>query len=92
MLSAGFVSAIFLVGYESHKALKGAVNSGVAMIERMLSKKKGGALAWVDEHIGDYGGRRDHIHLAGHSSGAHMAALLTVDTHYLAAEGKDARA
>lgn len=49
------------------------------------------ALAWVDEHIGAYGGRRDHIHLAGHSSGAHMAALLTVDTHYLAAEGKDAR-
>ena len=50
------------------------------------------ALAWVDEHIAKYGGRRDRIHLAGHSSGAHMAALLAVDTHYLAAEGKDARA
>ena len=49
------------------------------------------ALAWVDEHIAEYAGRPDRIHLAGHSSGAHMAALLTVDTHYLAAEGKDAR-
>lgn len=49
------------------------------------------ALAWVDEHIEDHGGRRDRIHLAGHSSGAHMAVLLTVDTHYLAAQGKDAR-
>ena len=49
------------------------------------------ALAWVDEHIADYGGRRHRIHLAGHSSGAHMGALLTVDMHYLAAEGKDAR-
>lgn len=49
------------------------------------------ALAWVAEHIAEYGGRSDRIHLAGHSSGAHMAALLTVDRHYLAAEGKDAR-
>jgi acetyl esterase/lipase len=47
------------------------------------------ALAWVDDHITEYGGRRDRIHLAGHSSGAHMASLLTVDKHYLAAEGKD---
>lgn len=49
------------------------------------------ALAWTDDHIAEYGGRRDRIHLAGHSSGAHMAALLTVDKHYLAAEDKDAR-
>lgn len=49
------------------------------------------ALAWVDDHIEEYGGRHDRIHLTGHSSGAHMAALLTVDTHYLAAEGKETR-
>ena len=48
------------------------------------------ALAWVDDHIAEYGGRRDRIHLAGHSSGAHMAALLTADKRYLVAEGKDA--
>ena len=49
------------------------------------------ALAWVADHIAEYGGRPDRIHLAGHSSGAHMAALLTVDQHYLATEGKEAR-
>lgn len=38
---------VFKPLYKERKALKGAVNSGVAMIERMLSKKKGGALAWV---------------------------------------------
>ncbi len=49
------------------------------------------ALAWVDDHITEYGGQRDRLHLTGHSSGAHMAALLTVDKHYLAAENKNAR-
>ena len=38
---------VFKPLYKERKALKGAVNSGVAMIERLLSKKKGGALAWV---------------------------------------------
>jgi hypothetical protein len=38
---------VFKPLYKERKALKGAVNSGVAMIERMLSKSKGGALAWV---------------------------------------------
>jgi len=38
--------------------------------------------------MAEYGGRHDRIHLADHSSGAHMAVLLTVDTQYLAAEGK----
>jgi len=38
---------VFKPLYKERKALKGAVNSGVAMIERLLSKKKGGALKWV---------------------------------------------
>ena len=38
---------VFKPLYKERKALKGAVNSGVAMIERLLSKKKGGALSWV---------------------------------------------
>jgi acetyl esterase/lipase len=48
------------------------------------------ALAWVDDHIAAYGGQPRRIHLVGHSSGAHMAALLTVDERYLATENKDA--
>lgn len=47
------------------------------------------ALAWVSDHIAEYGGRQNAIHLAGHSSGAHMAALLAADERYLQAENKD---
>jgi acetyl esterase/lipase len=49
------------------------------------------ALAWVTDHIAEYGGRPDRIHLTGHSSGAHVAALLTVDPHYLQSQGKAVR-
>jgi acetyl esterase/lipase len=49
------------------------------------------AVAWVDDHIAEHGGRRDRIFLAGHSSGAHIAALLAADERFLAAHGKDSR-
>ena len=48
------------------------------------------AVAWTADHIGQYGGAATRIHLAGHSSGAHIGALLTLDESYLKAEGKDA--
>lgn len=38
---------VFKPLYKERKALKGAMNGGVAMIERLLGKKKGGALRWV---------------------------------------------
>ncbi len=47
------------------------------------------AVAWVADHIGEYGGDEDSIQLMGHSSGAHMGALLAADARYLAAQGKD---
>ncbi|MGO9543777.1 MAG: alpha/beta hydrolase [Rhodomicrobium sp.] len=47
------------------------------------------ALAWVSNRIGDYGGDRDRIFVAGHSAGAHIGALLAADPSYLAREGKD---
>lgn len=48
------------------------------------------AVAWTADHIADYGGDNSHLHLAGHSSGAHIAALITADPEYLKAENKDA--
>ena len=49
------------------------------------------ALAWVHDHASSMGGRPGRLHLAGHSSGAHIGALLTADKTYLSSEGKSAR-
>jgi hypothetical protein len=38
---------VFKPLYKQRKAAQGLVNGGVAMIERMLGKNKGGAVAWV---------------------------------------------
>ena len=38
---------IFKPLYKQRKAVKGAVNGGVAMVERMLGVQKGGAIKWV---------------------------------------------
>ncbi|MBV0934712.1 alpha/beta hydrolase [Marinobacterium weihaiense] len=46
------------------------------------------ALAWVHDHIDRFGGSPDRIHVAGHSSGAHIGALVLADARYLAAYGK----
>jgi acetyl esterase/lipase len=46
------------------------------------------AVSWVYDHIDAYGGDPHRIHLAGHSAGAHIGALIAADSHYLAALGK----
>ena len=45
------------------------------------------AVAFVHREIGRYGGDPNNIFLMGHSAGAHIAALLSVDGQYLAAKG-----
>ncbi|MBA3537154.1 MAG: alpha/beta hydrolase [Tatlockia sp.] len=45
------------------------------------------AVHWVHRRIQKYGGDSSHVFLAGHSAGAHIAALLMTDEHYLKAEG-----
>lgn len=41
------------------------------------------AFSWVHEHIENYGGDPERISLMGHSSGAHITALLCSDPSYL---------
>ncbi|ARN76388.1 hypothetical protein BST96_11910 [Oceanicoccus sagamiensis] len=41
------------------------------------------SVQWVGDHIGSYGGDADNIFLMGHSSGAHLAAMLTLNQNYL---------
>ena len=48
------------------------------------------AVAWVDRNIAQYGGNPARVHVSGHSAGAHIAALLTLDPHWLKAAGAPA--
>ena len=47
------------------------------------------AIAWVREHIADYGGDGNRIFLLGHSAGAHLSALVASDETYLRSVGLD---
>jgi acetyl esterase/lipase len=40
------------------------------------------AALWAVEHGAEFGADPQRLYLAGHSAGAHMAALVTLDTHY----------
>jgi acetyl esterase/lipase len=41
------------------------------------------AVAWAHTHAGDYGGNPADLFVMGHSAGAHIAALLATDAHWL---------
>jgi acetyl esterase/lipase len=45
------------------------------------------SLHWVHDHIGQYGGDPERILVMGHSAGAQLAALISIDDRYLKAEG-----
>ena len=47
------------------------------------------AVRWAHDHIASFGGNPHHIFLMGHSAGAHIAMLLTMDGHYLKEVGLD---
>ncbi|WGL15393.1 alpha/beta hydrolase [Microbulbifer bruguierae] len=46
------------------------------------------AVAWIHDHIHEYGGDGARLYVSGHSSGAHMGALISVNPSYLNNEGK----
>lgn len=45
------------------------------------------AVAWTRENIAPFGGDPEKLFVMGHSSGAHIAAMLAMDPKYLAAVG-----
>ena len=47
------------------------------------------AFAWAKAHASEYGGDPGRVFLIGHSAGAHIAAMLTLDKAFLAAFGLD---
>ena len=50
------------------------------------------AVAWTEQHARDFGGDPSRIVLMGHSAGAHLAATLAVEPHFLEKAGADRRA
>ncbi|HET9391354.1 MAG TPA: alpha/beta hydrolase [Steroidobacteraceae bacterium] len=50
------------------------------------------AVAWVEQHIGEFGGDPTRIVLMGHSAGAHTAAFLAYDHAFLSRFGASPRA
>jgi acetyl esterase/lipase len=48
------------------------------------------AALWAAAHAYEYGGDRERLYLMGHSAGAHLAALVTLDSRYFAAAGQGA--
>jgi acetyl esterase/lipase len=47
------------------------------------------AVRWAQLHAGRYGGDPERLFVMGHSSGAHLAALLALQPDYLKAAGGD---
>lgn len=47
------------------------------------------AIAWTQAHISKHRGDADHVFIAGHSAGAHTAALVTTNRRYLEQVGID---
>jgi acetyl esterase/lipase len=48
------------------------------------------AVAWVFNHIAEYGGNPDAIVLSGHSAGAYLSGMIGLDKRWLRAYGIDA--
>ncbi len=49
------------------------------------------AVAWAKQHAAEYGGDPSRIFVAGHSAGAHIAAMLGTDGRFLRAVGMQPR-
>lgn len=48
------------------------------------------AALWAAAHAGEFGADANRLFLMGHSAGAHLAALVTLDSRYFAAAGRGA--
>ena len=52
-----------------------------------MAKDCARAVVWVEKNIHKHGGDNNEIYVSGHSSGAHLAALISTDSSYLIDSG-----
>src|SRR3954465_15924892 len=57
----------------------------MATIVRDIAK----SIHWCHDHIAEYGGDPKRLLIMGHSAGAQLAAIVSIDERYLKAEGLD---
>lgn len=101
----GFPTIVWFHGgglEEGHKYLpEGLKNQGVAVVTvnyRLYPKANtsdciedaAAAVAWVFDHIRDYGGDPSKIFISGHSAGGYLASMVGLDKKWLARYGIDA--
>ena len=48
------------------------------------------SVKWVFDNIGDFGGNKSKVYLAGHSAGGYIVSMITLDKSYLASYDIDA--
>ena len=54
---------------------------------RLMAREVAAVIAWTLDHIASYGGDPQRVVVAGHSAGAHLITLATLDPSYLAEFG-----
>ncbi len=75
-----FVSKGFVFVSTGYRLLP---NVEMATIFKDIAK----SVRWVHDHIAEHGGDPNRILVMGHSAGAQLAALISIDDRYLKAEG-----
>lgn len=55
-----------------------------------MAREVAAALSWTLDNVARYGGDPARVYVAGHSAGAHLAALAVMDPRFLAAYGHSA--
>jgi arylformamidase len=66
-----------------------SINYRLAPEHRLPAAHEDGAaaLAWLTHNIARHGGDPNRIHVGGHSAGAHLAAMLTLNRDFIARRG-----
>ncbi len=98
----GFATVVWfhgggLTGGEKHvpEGLKGQGLGVVAVNYRLYPRAKcpayvedaAAAVAWVLEHIGEYGGDVGKVYVSGHSAGGYLTSMVGLDARWLKAYG-----